>query len=225
MKDIKVHILEMNPLLRPSKKFVTKVVKGVLREIGKHLSFEDVDIVIGNSPDDIGYGVAACPEVGKHEILIALNVRHKKFRSLLRHDLMDTLIHGLLFSIFLQRSEFQGLLLEDTIAQGIELHLVSSISPNNLPAFCRTGKAKVQKMIKKANKNWFNPRYDYDDWFFGSKKQKISNYTMPIIGYYFVRDFLEANSDKTIFDLVEMNKKTLIRKIMRQQGISKSSKK
>ncbi|MBU2542513.1 DUF2268 domain-containing protein [Patescibacteria group bacterium] len=216
MKTVNIHVMSADPALRPYARLIKKETSEALNLISKYILFNNIDICILQNPQAISYGVATSETTNEHTLSISLNVKHKNFKKLLHEELLGSLCHGLHFLSNYQKMGYPNTLIESFIQKGLAIHFEMAITNKNASIHCRVNKDELQKMIQKSKRYYFSRNYliNYDDWFYGSKKKKIPAYTMSALGYYFIKKYLKANPDKTIFDIVNKNIEKLVKDIL-----------
>ena len=212
MKNINIHVLSNNPLMRPYAQMIRKEANEAVRIISRYLSLAEMDITIAHRPENIGSGRVSTQVGNKHLANIAINVKHKHFKKFLRIDLLEALAYVLYRMIRAQKIGYSKNLIEDCVEEGLAFNFQSEVTGDKSePYFMAIKNIKALKRVApKAKKEFYSTRYSHADWFDGSKKRNIPQFAGYTIGYVMVKHFLQANPRLTPSKLVEKKAKSFI---------------
>lgn len=213
MKNVNVYVLANNPLLRPYAQMIKKEADKAVRIISKYIPLADVDITIANRPYNIVSGSISMQVENKYLANIAINVEHKHFKKFFRIDLLEALAYVLYRMVRIQKIGYSKNLLEDCVEEGLSYNFQTEVvndksepyfmSFKNLKTFRKT----YRSVALRAKKEFYSTHYSHEDWFDGSKKRSIPQFTGYIIGYAMVKHFLKVNSHLTPSKLIEKKAK------------------
>jgi|SRR3989344_2450518 len=206
MNEVNIHILAGNPLLRPYAQKIRREADKAVQIISKHISVAEVDITIAHRPENIGSSRRVSTLLESNYLAnIALNVKDKYFKKFLRADLLEALAYVLYCTVRSQKIGYPKNLLEECIETGLAFNFQTEVTGDKSePYFMAIKNIKTLKHAAlRAKKEFYSTRYSYDDWFGGSKKRNIPQFTGYIIGYALVKHFLKDNPRFTPSRLIE----------------------
>lgn len=204
MNNIKIHLLDSDPVLLSQAKLIKKETVSAVKIISKLIPINDVDIIVMHAPDHIAYGMISGQTDGIHKVIIALEVKHKHFNRDLRTGLRRALAHELFHTVRSKKIGYPKTLLENFIDEGLANHFEIEIAGGKPPSYLRSLKSDaLSKIILKAKKELLSTHYNYEDWFHGSSKRNIPQHSGYIIGYFFIKKFFDLNPNFVPSKLVQ----------------------
>ncbi len=215
MKNVNIHILANNPLLRPYAQMIKKEADKAVRIISKYIPLAEMDIIIAHRPENIGSagsGRISTQIKNKHLANIAINVKHKHFKKFSRADLLEALAYALYRMVRVQKIGYSKNLLEDCVEEGLAFNFQTEVTGDKSEPYFMTNKniSSLKRVASKAKKEFYLTHYSHTDWFNGSKKRNIPQFAGYVIGYVIVKHFLHVKPNFKPSQLVEKKAKNLI---------------
>ncbi|OGH69225.1 MAG: hypothetical protein A3D53_02690 [Candidatus Magasanikbacteria bacterium RIFCSPHIGHO2_02_FULL_45_10] len=197
--------------MQPYARFVKKEAASSVQMIARRIPVADVDIIIMHSPRNVAFGIISTQTQSKNHLVVALNVKHKRFKKNLRVELRKALAHGLYHIARMQKNGYPKTLIENCLNEGLAIHFeIEFAGPTRAPYWTSIKNEALDKVITKAKKECNSPDFDYDGWFYGSKTQNIPRFAGYCMGYKFIEEFLKNNPGATASKLVGKKSKFLL---------------
>lgn len=207
-----VHLLTSSEGLRPYAGTIRRLSSKSLVRIRSKLAVDGVDIVIAGDPS------AAIPETGvggytpnAHTIYISLDPVRKRFRSSLSHHLPRTLAHELHHAARWRTVGYGRTLFEALITEGLAGHFELEVfggTPN--PWEVSLQPRVLARFLSRARREFENPSYEHDAWFFGSLRRNIPRWAGYALGFELVRRYLVTHSEESASELVGTKARVLV---------------
>lgn len=213
MNNINIHILNSSGSLTPFKKDMESIGKASIKKIVDLISVSDVDIVLYADPQStiphLGIGAHT---YNSNLIFVTFDPEHKNLQYFIRYDLDRTLAHELHHALRIKYHSYGKNLLDAMIFEGLADHFDIELTNKKLQ---RWDTALTDKQLKdfheKAKKEYFNNKYDYYAWFFGSKEKGIPKWTGYSLGFDLVRNYLKNHPSKKASTLYRARAEEFIR--------------
>ncbi len=205
LKNVNLYVLRASERLNPYVKAIEKIFENTLAKVSNKIPISDIDIIVRDNPP------GAIPETGEGGfaysssfIDISLNPEFPNFLEVvINKNLERTFAHELNHAARWSTVGYGTTLLEAMISEGLADHFEIEVTKNK-PSPWDTALDKEQLGIfsKKAEKEYYNEKYNHSEWFFGSKE--IPRWTGYTIGYNTVADYLKKHSKKKPSDIYSL---------------------
>lgn len=193
------HILLGSGRLVPYQDQIKKQFNELFIEIRKHLSLENVDVVIYDNPE------GAIPEIGiggyapnAHLVFVSLDPQFPTFQQTIEKELKRMIAHELHHALRWRGPGYGETLFEALITEGLADHFDMEVNNLNTPEpwDIALNDEQLVKVKAKAQKEFDNKNYNYNEWFFGSKEKNIPKWAGYTLGFKLVEDYLKENPHK-----------------------------
>ena len=211
LKNVNLYVLRASGRLNPYVKAIEKIFENTLVKVSNKIPISDVDIIVRDNPN------GAIPETGvggfAHSpsfIDISLDPEFPHFLQIvINKNLERTFAHELNHAARWNTVGYGTTLLEAMISEGLADHFEVEVTKNK-PSPWDTALDKEQLIIfsKKAEKEYYNEKYNHSEWFFGSKE--IPRWTGYTIGYNIVAEYLKNHSKKKPSDIYSLKAEEFI---------------
>jgi len=206
MKNINLHILQANPLLKPYNSRLKKEFDLVLKQISKYLETKDVDILVledGTRVDNI----VKTRIINDNVLAITFDTKHKNFKKYFRQYVRRPVSYDLYLLSIYQKFGQTKTLLEEMLLHGVALNFEKTITNFALAENFELNKNEVDDLINKNKKNFNLKNYTLDKWFYNPKSKPA--YIGRVIGYFLVKNYLQKNKNKKLEDLLKLSPKQI----------------
>ncbi|MFA7245099.1 MAG: DUF2268 domain-containing putative Zn-dependent protease [Candidatus Magasanikbacteria bacterium] len=210
MKNIHLHILQANPLLKPYNTRLKKEFDLVLKQISKYLDTKNVDILVMEDGTRVGSAVET-RIINDNVLAVTFDTKHKKFKKYLKQYVRRPVSNDLYLLSIYQKFGFPKTLLEEILLHGVALNFEKTITKFALTENFELNKNEVEDLINK-NKRFFKLKdYNPAKWFHNPKSKPA--YIGRVIGYFLVKNYLQKNKETKLEDLLKISQKQLAKLI------------
>lgn len=214
MKKVRFCLLENKLITESLAERIKKETAKAIIEVAKYLPVAEVDITLGHLPKNIDTGVASGSSANKHEVTIALNVRHHDFKKCLPIELPKVIAHELYHTVRTRKNKYPETLVEMIIEEGLAIHFEIEVYGGKPPAYAkRLNDTVLKKTIEMARKSFHSTRFSQDNWFHSGNTKKIPRSVGYCIGYYLVKNLLKDNPKISPSKLITKNTKYFLSKL------------
>ena len=210
MKNIHLHILQANPLLKPYNSRLKKEFDLVLKQISKYLDTKDVDILVVEDGTRVGSAVET-RIINDNVLAVTFNTKHKNFKKYFKQYVRRPVSYDLYSLSIYQKFGFPKTLLEEMLLHGVALNFEKTITKFALAENFELNKNEVDDLINKNKKNFKLKNYNPAKWFHNPKSKPA--YIGRVIGYFLVKNYLQENKDTKLDDLLKLSPKQLAKLI------------
>ena len=188
MKNINLHILKANQLLKEHYSKLKKEFDLALKQISQYIPVQDVDILVSEGKP--AYGGSVYSTIKNNNLIIFIfDTKHKDFKNKLRDYIIRPLAYDLYLINIYQKYGNPKTLLEDMLIHGVTLHFELSLVNFSLNKHYNLSKSKIAEFIQK-NRRFFNLKnYNVDKWFCDTGKNK-KPYMGRVLGYFMIKKYL-----------------------------------
>ncbi len=179
--------------LRP---LIINRIKLAVAEIGRIVPVRAVEFRVLVFPE------RTLPEKGmsgvapnEEHIYILLNPRHPRLYQSLSEEMVAVIAHEYHHTLRNRTVGPNTNLFESIISEGLAEHFCTKVTGEEPPWADQIPVAELAPWWAKAEKEWFNPDYDYLAWFIGLNSD-IPRGTGYSIGRSIIRDYLAANPEE-----------------------------
>ncbi len=171
---------------------IIKSIKQGIDTTSKVIDLQDVEFRVLVFPSKtiprIGMSGAAPNE---KQIYILLDPAHPKFDEAITTHIIQTIPHEYHHTLRYRTVGYNNSLFESMITEGLACHFAIEVCKIDTPFYCKAlTEEQFREWKSKAEKMWFNPEYDYLEWFVGLKKTIPPN-TGYTIGFRMVSDYFK----------------------------------
>lgn len=197
--SIQTYILESSGSLTEFKTIIKDSLECGIEKINSVLSLSNIDVVVEDNPrstiQQIGVGGFAPT---KNLVHICIDPKFKNLNKTLYTEMVSTLAHK--FNHCVRETALGNSrknLLEALITDGLADHFDMEITGGEpRPWNVVRGGENLQKLLKKAEVEFLNEKYNHQIWFFGSDDGVIPKWTGYTHGYYLVGEYMKKNNKK-----------------------------
>jgi len=175
------------------KPLIVDRIKLAIDEIGRILPVTDVEFRVVVFPE------RTLPEKGmsgaapnKKHIYILLNLEHPRLIKSLSDELVSVISHEYHHTLRIRTIGFASNLFEAIISEGLAEYFCIEVTGEYPPWATQIPEEELAPWWAKAEKEWFNPEYDYLAWFIGLNSD-IPRGTGYSIGRSIVKKYLDAH--------------------------------
>jgi len=164
-----------------------------VREIGCFIAFENVEIRVMVFPERTlpSKGMSgAAPNA--EQIYILLDPDHPRLATSLSEEMVATLAHEYHHTSRKRTARFSSNLFEAIVSEGLAEHFVMEVTGAPPPWAEPVDEDLFAHWRVEAEKDWFNPEYDYLAWFIGLNSD-IPRGTGYEIGRRLIGEYLDAH--------------------------------
>lgn len=195
---VNIFVLTASGRLEKYKDRIMKVAKESVKIIGKKIPLPDVDVVFYDNPEyaiqHLGIGGYAH---NPHLVFISLNSKFTRFEKTISEEIMRTLAHELYHCTRRKAVGFDETLFKSLVNEGLAEHFEIEVTNKKPDKYAVALSAKqIQVMKKRIAKEFSSKKFDFDEWFLGSKSRKIPKWTGYTIGFNLVGEYLKKHPDK-----------------------------
>jgi uncharacterized protein YjaZ len=195
---IQTHILLGSRRLQPHAKDIDAAIVKALPFIEEKLPIKDIDIVVHDNPR------GSVPELGiggytpnAHLVFISLDPSFPKIKESICIHLKHTLAHELHHTMRWRDPGYGITLVDALITEGLADCFDLEVFGGESPPWSRAlSDEEFNRMIKKAQGELHNKKYDHSSWFYGNSNMGIPRWTGYSLGYKMIRDYLQKHPDK-----------------------------
>jgi uncharacterized protein YjaZ len=212
--DIKLHITDNKGLLKP---FVTQLERYFNETIGlvvNTIPIKEVDAWISEEPKYVipELGIGGNTPTAK-TIFIYLDSYNPKLILNLEPYFKSAITHELHHSLRFKYINAKNTLLEAMIREGLADHFDIEINGGDPKIWDEAlSSMQIEELLKLAEKEYSNDKYDHKNWFYGSKEHNIPKWTGYTLGFYLVKEYLENNKTQKASTLYTVKAKEFIAK-------------
>lgn len=213
--NIQIHILRASGRLKLYEKELKRTIKKCITISKRYLPLKDIDIVVLDNPKSAinHLGVGGYTADG-HTLYINLNPEYQNFNKTINTHLFRTLVHELHHVMRCRTVGYGETLLEALISEGLADHFEIELTTEGPQAWDKVlSEKQINIFLKKAQKEFHNKNYSHTDWFFGSEKRRIPEWTGYSLGFYLVKKYLEKHQEKKASSLYNVEAKVFIKKV------------
>lgn len=193
---VKLHFLEAHKNLTKHIPFMKELALPALKHITQLLPFKQpVDVVVHHEY----YGRCGLTVSGEaptgNVAYIHIDPARKYLRRELKKQLIGVLAHELHHTCRHQGPGCGKTLLEMIVSEGLACHFeeeITGVKSNVIPQ--RFSAEKLNRLYKRAGKEWDSKSYDHEAWFFGNERLKIPAQAGYILGYDLTAEAVEKYS-------------------------------
>ncbi|PIZ96664.1 MAG: hypothetical protein COX80_00665 [Candidatus Magasanikbacteria bacterium CG_4_10_14_0_2_um_filter_33_14] len=202
MKNIHLHILQANPLLKLYYSKLKKEFDLVLNQISKYLNIQDIDILVIED-ETSNDGPVETKILNDNLLTIVFNTKNKDFKNKLKEHVRRPLSYDLyLMSIYKKFGEPKTLL-QEILMHGVAIHFEKTLTKFSLSEDFKLNQKEINTLIDK-NKRFFKLKnYNPDKWFYNHKNKPA--FIGRVIGYFLIENYLKEHKDKKLETLLKLS--------------------
>lgn len=196
--NVKIHILKATRRLTPFANDINKEVRSSIKKIKKKLPISDVDLVFYDHPERTikGFGIGGYT-ANAHTIFIYLDPAFKNFKKVIKEEIPRALAHEFHHVARWRGPGFGNKLLETLVTEGLADHFDIEIFNKSPRPWCKAlSKKETKKLLKMAEKEFYDDNHDHFRWFFGRGDKNIPRWTGYTLGFEIIGRYLRENPDK-----------------------------
>jgi len=169
-------------------------IKSAVKAIDRLVEVKNVEFRVLVFPERTipRLGMSGAAPDAKH-IYILLDPGHPRLSKSIREELVSTLAHEYHHTLRNRTVGFGSNLFEAMVSEGLADHFSMEVTGGGPPPWCTAlAGADLALWRARAEKEWFNPDYDYLAWFIG-RNSNIPRDTGYTIGFCVVEEYLAAH--------------------------------
>ena len=185
----------MDPFLKE----ISDSITDGLKKTQALLPVDDVDLVIEDNPD------WAIPETGvggqaptAHIVIISINPLKDGIAKSLYKEITSTLTHELHHCARMKEIGYGKTLWEALVTEGLTAHFDLEVNKGQpKPWDIALKLEQIPELLKKAEEEYDNEKYNHSDWFFGREDRNIPRWTGYSLAHHIIGKYLKNNPGKT----------------------------
>lgn len=195
--NIKTHLLNANGQFDGLEEVIETTFSKTIQKIISVISIDNVDIVISDYPRNIipGFGLGGTAWT-PYRAEINIDPKFPNIKEQIQKKFPQTIAHELHHCMRMKSLGHTETLLEAVIQDGLADQFGVEITGLGPEAWSVAVKGKeLQKLLKKAEKEFENREYNHSKWFLSHNKGDIPHWTGYSIGFYLVGEYLKNHPD------------------------------
>lgn len=204
--NIKTHLLNANGQFDGLETVIEQALSETIQKIVSIMPIDNVDIIISDYPRHIipGFGLGGVAWT-LYRAELHIDTKFPNIKEQIRKKLPFTIAHELHHCMREQSLGESKTLCEAIIEDGLADQFSVEITGLGPEAWSVAVKReKLQELLKKAEKEFDNPDYDHEKWFFSRGKGDIPHWTGYSLGFYLVGEYLKKHPEakaSTLYNL------------------------
>lgn len=193
--NINTYILAASKKLSPFATDLQHIAENTIKKVSKLIPVQDVDIMCYDNSletiETIGIG-GYTPN--QYLIYIALDSQRSTFADDIKNHLGRQIAHELHHTLRWKNPGYGQTLFEALVTEGLADHFSYEVYPGKLEAWDTAfSQGKLENLLKLAEVEYDNPKYDHSEWFFGSNPLRIPRWAGYSLGYEIIKQYLRKH--------------------------------